>query len=83
LNETKTRPEIAGLDNRESAISGPQEERCRAMYQILIYPITANLWRWEIFSDRTLLRCGTGKSIVAAENELNKVVNAFREQGVF
>jgi len=52
------------------------------MYQILIYPITANLWRWEIFSDRTLLRCGTGKSMVAAENELNKVVNTFREQGV-
>ena len=46
------------------------------MYQLLVYPITANLWRWEIRCGGTLLRCGTAPTRVAAELNGYGVVNA-------
>jgi hypothetical protein len=45
------------------------------MYQILVYPITPNLWRWEVRLSGTLLRCGTASSRVAAERDVNEVAN--------
>ena len=42
------------------------------MYQILIYRITANLWRWEIRLGGSLLRCGTARSEVAAKGDANE-----------
>jgi hypothetical protein len=45
------------------------------MYELLVYAITPNLWRWEIRSGGALLRCGTAPTRVAAEKELNDVVN--------
>ena len=44
------------------------------MFQLLVYPITANLWRWEIRCLGALLRCGTAPTRVAAEMEVNDVV---------
>jgi hypothetical protein len=46
------------------------------MYQLLVYAITANLWRWEIRCGGTLLRCGTAPTQVAAELNGHGVVNA-------
>ena len=46
------------------------------MYQLSIYAITPNLWRWEIRSGGALLRCGTAYSKVAAEMDANEVVNS-------
>jgi hypothetical protein len=45
------------------------------MYQVSVYAITSNLWRWEIRSGGVLLRCGTAPSRVAAEKDVNEVVN--------
>jgi hypothetical protein len=45
------------------------------MYQISVYPITPNLWRWEIRSEGALLRCGTAWTRAAAEVEADGVVN--------
>ncbi len=45
------------------------------MYQVLVYPITANLWRWEIRFGGALLRCGTAPTRGAAEIEANDVAN--------
>jgi hypothetical protein len=46
------------------------------MYQFSIYPITVDLWRWEIRSLGALLRCGTTPTKVAAERVVNAVVKA-------
>ena len=46
-----------------------------AMYQLSVYCITANLWRWEVRSGGALLRCGTAPTRVAATVEANSVVN--------
>jgi hypothetical protein len=46
------------------------------MYQFSVYPITPNLWRWEIRCGGALLRCGTAYTRVAAQNHVNDVVNA-------
>jgi hypothetical protein len=46
------------------------------MYEILIYPITESLWRWEIREGGALLRCGTARSKAAAQIGANEVVNA-------
>jgi hypothetical protein len=46
------------------------------MYQVYVYPITDNLWRWEIRSGRALLRCGTAETRIDAEAEANGVVIA-------
>jgi hypothetical protein len=46
------------------------------MYQLSVYPITADLWRWEIRSGGALLRCGTAPTKAAAEMDVNEVVNS-------
>jgi hypothetical protein len=46
------------------------------MYQLSVYPLTPNLWRWEIRSAGALLRCGTAPTKVAAERDVNEVVNS-------
>jgi hypothetical protein len=45
------------------------------MYQVSVYPITPDLWRWEIRSGGALLRCGTAWTKADAELEANAVVN--------
>ena len=44
------------------------------MYDILIYLITPNLWRWEIRCDNVLLRCGVARSKLIAAREAKEVV---------
>ena len=51
------------------------EKEDAAMYQVLVYPITANLWRWEIRCCGSLLRCGTAPTRAAAETAANHLVN--------
>ena len=49
------------------------------MYQLSVYALTPNppnLWRWEIRSGGALLRCGTAPTKVAAEMDVNEVVNS-------
>ena len=46
------------------------------MYQVQIYPIVANLWRWEIRCGGALLCCGTARTRLAAESEAIEVTNA-------
>jgi hypothetical protein len=38
-------------------------------YDIRIYEIVKDLWRWEIRSEGKLLRCGTAENKAAAESE--------------
>ena len=45
------------------------------MYQVSVYAITPNLWRWEIRCGGALLLCGTALTKVAAEMVVNQVVN--------
>jgi hypothetical protein len=45
------------------------------MYQILVYPITPELWRWEIRCGGALLLCGTAANQVTAERDGNEVAN--------
>ena len=44
------------------------------MYRISIYPITVDLWRWEIRYGGALILCGTARTKVAAEKDVNEVV---------
>jgi hypothetical protein len=44
------------------------------MYQTSVYPITPNLWRWELRCGGALLRCGTAWTKGAAEKAVNEVV---------
>jgi len=46
------------------------------MYEISVYPITSNLWRWEIFCGGALVRCGTAPTWMAANQEVTAVVSA-------
>jgi hypothetical protein len=43
------------------------------MYVYLVYPITADLWRWEIWSGGALRRCGTAPTKGAAAMHVNDV----------
>jgi hypothetical protein len=45
------------------------------MYQVSVYPITPNLWRWEVRYGGALLRCGTAYTRVGAQMDVNHVVN--------
>ena len=45
------------------------------MYQVSVYAITSNLWRWEIRCGGALLRCGTAATRRAAEIAVNEVVH--------
>jgi hypothetical protein len=46
------------------------------MYEHMVYPITANLWRWEVRCGGALLRCGTAWTWAAAELAVSEVLNA-------
>jgi hypothetical protein len=46
------------------------------MYQVFVYSITPNLWRWEIRCGGALLCCGTAASQLAAEKHAKDVVSA-------
>ena len=43
------------------------------MYQVSVYTIAPNLWRWELRCGGALLRCGTAPTRVAAEVDVNDV----------
>jgi hypothetical protein len=45
------------------------------MYQVYVYAIEPNLWRWELRSGRALLRCGTSPTRAAAEKAANQYAN--------
>ena len=46
------------------------------MYELSVYPITPELWRWEIRCGGALLLCGTATSQGAAERAANEIVHA-------
>jgi hypothetical protein len=46
------------------------------MYEISVYSITPNLWRWELRCGGALLCCGTAPSRADAEMEVNEFVDA-------
>ena len=46
------------------------------MYQILVYRIVKDLWRWEVRCGGALLRCGTGRTRQAAQGEAKQVIHA-------
>jgi hypothetical protein len=41
------------------------------MYQVSVYSVTADLWRWEVRCDGTLLRCGTAPTRLTAARDAN------------
>ena len=45
------------------------------MYDFSFYPITPDLWRWEIRCGGALLRCGTAPTRAAAEMAVNDLIN--------
>jgi hypothetical protein len=45
------------------------------MYQLSVYPITPDLWRWEIRCGGALLACGTAPTKLTAEVGAKRVVN--------
>jgi hypothetical protein len=50
-------------------------EEGTTMYQVYVYAIQPNMWRWELRSGRVLLRCGTALTRAAAEKAANQYVN--------
>jgi hypothetical protein len=44
------------------------------MYQLSIYAITPDLWRWEIRCGGALLRCGTAATEAAAETAVSELL---------
>ena len=46
------------------------------MYQILVYRIVKDLWRWEVRCGGALLRCGTAHTRQTAHGEANGVIHA-------
>ena len=49
------------------------------MYRRFVYAIELNLWRWEIRCDEcnALLRCGTARTMIAADRQARHFVNSF------
>jgi hypothetical protein len=45
------------------------------MYELSVYAITPDLWRWEIRCGGALLRCVTAPTRVAAEMAVCDVIN--------
>jgi len=43
------------------------------MYQIQVYSIAPDLWRWEVRRGHTLLSCGTTHTRQSAEREAKQV----------
>jgi hypothetical protein len=46
------------------------------MYQLLVYPVTFYLWRWEVRCGGALVRCGTARTKLTARRDMNEVANA-------
>jgi hypothetical protein len=46
------------------------------MFELSVYPVTPNLWRWEIRCSGALLRCGTAPTRAAAEMVVSNFINA-------
>ena len=46
------------------------------MYQTSVYSITPKLWRWEIRCGGALLRCGTARTVFAAEMDVNWILDS-------
>lgn len=46
------------------------------MYDVTIYPVSPNLWRWEIRSGGSLLRCGTSPTRLGAEKDVHAIILA-------
>jgi hypothetical protein len=67
------RAEITIHDKRESLTFWLEKEGA-TMYELSVYPITLNLWRWEIRCGGALLRCGTAPTREAAAMYVNDVV---------
>ena len=44
------------------------------MFQISVYSITPNLWRWKLRCGKALIRCGTAPTRDAAERDANWVL---------
>ena len=44
------------------------------MYQVSVYAITSELWRWEIRRDGALVYCGTAPSKSTAEASVKCVI---------
>jgi hypothetical protein len=53
----------------------PARDEGTTMYQLSVYAITANLWRWEFRCGGALLRCGTAPTRVAAEMAVRDGIN--------
>ena len=45
------------------------------MYELCVYPIAPDLWRWAIRCNGALLRCGTAPTQAAAELDAYGLVN--------
>jgi hypothetical protein len=45
------------------------------MYELSVYPLTPDLWRWEVRCGGALLRCGTAPTRVAAEMAVWPFIN--------
>jgi hypothetical protein len=56
-------------------VDRPEKEGA-TMFDLAVYPITPDLWRWEIQCGGALLRCGTAPTRAAAEMALTEVFNA-------
>jgi hypothetical protein len=70
----RKKPET-NIRNKRALRSSGSERRDATMYQLSVYPITPDLWRWEIRCGGALLRCGTAPTRVAAETDVNDAVN--------
>jgi hypothetical protein len=46
------------------------------MYELSVYSITPNLWRWEICGGGALLRCGNAPTRAAAEADVRELINS-------
>ena len=46
------------------------------MYQVQIFPITPDVWRWEVRCGFVLLRCGTAATRQAADTEATQLIKA-------
>jgi hypothetical protein len=46
------------------------------MYEVSVYAITADLWRWEIRRNGMLVQCGTAPTQSAAEIQAQCVTNS-------
>ena len=50
-------------------------EEGATMYQLSVYAIEPNVWRWELRNGGALVRCGTARTRVAAERDAKQFVS--------